>query len=123
MNFHRRHIDGDGIFWGVLLIAGGTMLLLERLGIADLSWIMRTFWPMFIVTVGMSKLFHRRSVWSGLWMIAVGGWLQAVTLHVAGLTYRSSWPLLLVILGAGMIGRTILESFRRRDAIEGERHE
>lgn len=123
MNWNRRQLDGDGIFWGLLLIAGGTALLLQRLGVADLSWIMRTFWPLFIVTVGVSKLFHRRSVWGGLWMIAVGGWLQAVTLHLSGLTYHSSWPLLLVILGAGMIGRTILESFRRHGAVEGERHE
>jgi len=123
MNINGRKIDGDAIVWGLLLIVGGTVLLLQRLGIADLSWSMRNFWPLFIITIGMSKLFHRRSVWAGLWMIAVGAWLQAVTLHIAGFTYRSSWPLLLVILGAGMIGRTIIESFRRSDAIEGERHE
>jgi hypothetical protein len=120
----RGRIDSDGIFWGVLLIAGGTALLLQQLGVADLSWIMRTFWPLFIVLIGLSKLMHRRSIWSGLWMIALGAWLQAVTLHLYGLTYNSSWPLLLVILGSGMIGRTIIDSFRRRDAMEGEnRHE
>jgi len=55
-------------------------------------------------------------------MIAVGSWLQAVTLHLYGLTYRSSWPLILVILGAGMIGTHVIESFRRREATEGENH-
>ncbi|MEA2164391.1 MAG: hypothetical protein QOK37_2518 [Thermoanaerobaculia bacterium] len=123
MSWTRRRINTDGLFWGVLLIVGGTALLVQRLGVADLSWIMRTFWPLFIVAAGMSKLFHRRTIWSGLWLLAVGAWLQAVTLHVSGMTYSSSWPLLLVILGAGMIGRTFIESFRRRDAIEGERHE
>jgi hypothetical protein len=116
----NRRIDSDGMFWGVLLIVGGTALLLQQLGIADLSWIIRTFWPLFIVAAGISKLMHRRSIWSGLWMIALGAWLQAVTLHLYGFTYRSSWPLLLVILGAGMIGRTIIDSFRRRSAIEGD---
>jgi hypothetical protein len=120
MNRDRRRIDADGIFWGVLLIAGGTALLLQRLGIADTSWIIRMYWPLFIVLVGLSKLVHRRSLWAGLWMIAVGSWLQAVTLHLYGLTYSSSWPLLLVILGAGMIGRTVLESFPRSDQLEGE---
>jgi hypothetical protein len=123
MNTHRRHIDSDGVFWGLLLMTGGIALLLQRFGIVDL-WRTRTFWPLIIVVIGMSKLIHRRSVWSGLWMIAVGAWLQAVTLHLYDLTYGSSWPLLLVVLGAGMIGRTIVESLRRRDAPEGEnRHE
>jgi hypothetical protein len=119
MNTHRRHIDSDGVFWGLLLMTGGIALLLQRFGIVDL-WRTRTFWPLIIVVIGMSKLIHRRSVWSGLWMIAVGAWLQAVTLHLYDLTYGSSWPLLLVVLGAGMIGRTIVESLRRRDAPEGE---
>jgi hypothetical protein len=118
----RRRINADGIFWGVLLIAGGTALLLQRLGVTDVGFIIRSYWPLFIVLIGLSKLVHRRSIWAGLWMIAVGSWLQAVTLHLHGLTYRSSWPLILVILGAGMIGRTIIESFRRRDAVEGENH-
>ena len=123
MNTNRRHIDTDGVFWGLLLMTGGIALLLQRFGIVDL-WRTRTFWPLIIVVIGMSKLIHRRSVWSGLWMIAVGAWLQAVTLHLYDLTYGSSWPLLLVVLGAGMIGRTIVESLRRRDAPEGEnRHE
>jgi len=118
----RRRINADGIFWGVLLIAGGTALLLQRLGVTDVGFIIRSYWPLFIVLIGFSKLIHRRSIWAGLWMIAVGSWLQAVTLHLYGLTYRSSWPLILVILGAGMIGRTIIESFRRRDTVEGENH-
>jgi hypothetical protein len=118
----KRHIDGDQIFWGLFLIAAGTVLLLGRLGIADFSWMLRKFWPLFIVIIGMSKLFHRKSVWSGLWMIAVGAWLQAVTLHFHDFTYESSWPLLLIILGAGVVVRTIVESARRRDAGESENH-
>jgi hypothetical protein len=120
MNSDRRPIDGDQIFWGLFLIAAGAFLLLSRLGIADFSWTLRNFWPLFVVIIGMSKLVHRRSVWSGLWMIAIGAWLQAVTLHYRGFTYESSWPLLLVVLGAGIILRTIFGSARRRDAEERE---
>jgi uncharacterized integral membrane protein len=117
---NRQRINADGVFWGLLLIAGGTALLLQRLGVVNVWW--RSYWPLFIVLVGASKLVHRRSLWSGLWLIAVGAWLQGVTLHLYGLTYRSSWPLILVILGAGMIGRTVIESFRRRETLEGENH-
>jgi hypothetical protein len=123
MNANRRPIDTAGVFWGLLLMAGGVAMLLQRFHVVDL-WRTRDFWPLIIVVIGMSKLVHRRSVWSGLWMIVVGAWLQAVTLHLYDLTYGSSWPLLFVVLGAGMIGRTIVDSFRRRDATAGEnRHE
>jgi hypothetical protein len=122
MNDVKRRIDGDQIFWGLFLIAAGTILLLHRLGVSDFSWTMRHFWPVIIIVIGASKLFHRSTIWSGLWLMAIGGWLQMVTLHIYGFTYRSSWPLLLIILGAGMVLRTIAESARRRDAEEGERH-
>jgi hypothetical protein len=120
MNGKGRNINGDQIFWGLFLIAAGVFLLLARLGIADFSWTLRNFWPLWVVIIGMSKLVHRGSVWSGLWMITLGAWLQAVTLHFHGFTYESSWPLLLVILGAGIILRTIVGSARRRDAEEQE---
>ena len=115
-NGNGRRIDGDQIFWGLLLIAAGTFLLLGRLGIADFSGTLRKFWPLIVVIIGLSKLFHRRSAWAGLWMIALGAWLQAVTLHVHGFTYQSSWPLLLVVLGAGIILRTIVAATQRGDA-------
>lgn len=116
----NRRIDGDQIFWGLLLIAAGTVLLLGRLDIADFSWTIRKFWPLIIVIIGISRIFHRRSIWGGLWMITLGAWLQAVTLHFRGFTYQSSWPLLLVILGAGIIVRTIVGSPRDSEAAESE---
>jgi len=120
MNGLRRHIDGDQIFWGLFLVAAGTFLLLGRLGIADFSWSLRRYWPLIVVIIGISKLFRRRSVWGGLWMITLGAWLEAVTLHFHGFTYESSWPLLLVVLGAGIIVRTIVGPMRRRGDDEEE---
>jgi len=120
MNGLRRQIDGDQIFWGLLLVAAGTFLLLGRLGIADFSWTLRRYWPLIVVIIGISKLFRRRSVWGGLWMITLGAWLEAVTLHFHGFTYESSWPLLLVVLGAGIIVRTIVGPVRLRGDDEEE---
>jgi hypothetical protein len=117
MNTPRR-IDRDQIFWGILLIAAGTIALLSRFEIGDLSWIFRNFWPMFVIAIGLSKLLHRKSAWSGLSTIAIGVWLQAVTLHLYGFSYSSSWPLLLVILGAGTILRAIFGAARRHDVDE-----
>jgi hypothetical protein len=122
MSCNQKHRVGDQIFWGLLLIAAGTFLLLGRLGIADFSSTLHNFWPLIVVIIGISKLFHRRSVWGGLWMITIGAWLQAVTLHFHGFTYESSWPFLLVVLGAGIIVRTIVGSPRRRDEESESNH-
>jgi len=122
MSEKKPHDKSDQIFWGFLFIAAGTILLLQRLGISDFGWTMRRFWPVIVIVIGASKLFHRGTIWAGLWLMSIGVWLQMVTLHIYGFTYGSSWPLLLVILGGGMIVRTIADSFRRRDAEEGERH-
>jgi hypothetical protein len=40
-------------------------------------------------------------------------WLQLVTLHVFDLTWATSWPLLLMILGGGMVLRAVFEGARR----------
>jgi len=122
MNDVKRSIDGDQVFWGLFLIAVGAILLVGRLGIANPSWMIRHYWPVIVIVIGVSKLVHRGTIWAGLWMISLGVWLQMVTLHIYGFTYGSSWPLLLIILGAGIVLRTITESARRRDAEEGERH-
>ena len=74
------------------------------------------------IVVGLSHFFRRKSVWSGLWIVAVGAWLQAVALHLYGFTYESSWPFLLIMLGGGIVLRTIAESTRRRNAEEGNDH-
>lgn len=122
MSETKPHDKSDQIFWGLLFVAAGTVLLLQRLGISDFSWTMRRFWPVIVIVIGASKLFHRGTVWAGLWLMSVGVWLQMVTLHIYGFTYQSSWPLLLVILGGGMIVRTIASAMQRRDAEEGDHH-
>jgi hypothetical protein len=122
MSDKKPHDKSDQIFWGLLFVAAGTILLLQRLGIADFGWTIRRFWPVIVIVIGASKLFHRGTIWPGLWLMTLGAWLQMVTLHIYGFTYGSSWPLLLVILGGGMIVRTIADSIRRRDAEEGDHH-
>jgi hypothetical protein len=122
MSETKPHDKSDQIFWGLLFIAAGTILLLQRLGISDFEWTMRRFWPVIVIVIGAPKLFHSKTVWSALWIVAVGVWLQMVTLHISGFTYASSWPLLLILLGAGMIVRTIAGSARRGNAEQGDHH-
>jgi len=95
---------------GLLLIAIGTVFLLDEFRVADFHDTFHYYWPMTLVLFGVADLFQRRSVWRGLWLIAVGAWLQATVLHLFGLTFRNSWPLLLIVLGAGMTLRAFFDT-------------
>jgi hypothetical protein len=115
-----KRIDAGALTGGIVLITLGVLFLLSKLAIADFGDLIGSYWPVIIIIVGATKLFSRETIWGGLWMMAVGGWLQIAHLRLFGLTYRSSWPLLLIVLGAGMVLRTFIESmFPRRE----ERHE
>jgi len=118
MNQVRRTLDGSSLCTGIILIGIGTLILLDRMYIADFGDVVRDFWPVIIILVGIPQLFRRDKVWSGLWLITLGTWMQLVHLRVFGLTWRSSWPLLLILVGAGMIVRALVEGLTRERADE-----
>lgn len=109
----RPVVNTDNLFWGILLMGMGTLFLLERLHIANIHNVTRNFWPLFLVAIGVSKLFKRGDAWSGFTLISIGVWLQLVTLNAFDLTWATSWPLLLMILGGGMVLRAVFEGARR----------
>lgn len=109
----RNPVDTDALFWGILIIGIGTVFLLDRLHIGDMHYVLRNYWPLFLIAIGVSKFFKPGRAWSGLWLVAVGSWLLAVTLHLYDLTYSSSWPILLIVLGGGMVFRALFEGTRR----------
>lgn len=110
MSEMTQRIDRGKLVGGVILIALGVVFLLDRIGVAEFSDVFRRYWPMVLVLIGLPKIFRRETFWSGIWLITLGVWLQMVRLHLFGLTFRTSWPLLLIALGAGIIIRTFIES-------------
>lgn len=60
----------DAIFWGLLLIALGTLLLLGNLGAVDVNWSdLWRLWPLLIVAVGFSVLATSHWLWKMLSII------------------------------------------------------
>ncbi len=110
MNEVTNGVDRGKLVTGVIIVAMGVMFLLDRMNVVEFHDVIRRYWPMFFVLLGVPKLFQRGTIWAGLWLITFGVWLQMVRLHLFDLTYGNSWPLLLIALGAGMILRTFLES-------------
>ncbi len=111
----NRQVNAPALVWGLSLMAAGVLFLLDRFRLLDLDHLFHLYWPMIVVVVGMVKLL-RRNLWGGSWVIVVGVWLQIAHLRLFGLTFHSSWPLLLIALGAGLIARTLFQSVSRNAA-------
>jgi hypothetical protein len=82
-----------------------------------------------MIAFGVSRLLaprtrngKRPSRWTGIWFIYLGLWFFVNEFRVLGLWYNTSWPLLIVGTGIGMIWRAIEGADREvRQRIEGER--
>ncbi len=110
MNDVKRKIDNGALLNGMILIAIGTLFLLDRLHIEDFGDLIRMYWPSVIILFGISHVFRHESIWSGVWLISTGVWLQIAHLHLFGMTYRNSWPLLLIAIGAGITLRAVFDT-------------
>jgi hypothetical protein len=93
------------ILWGVFLIALGSVFLLDRFGIVDVSGIGQ-LWPLVFVVIAISHLFERRPGSAVMFLLMSAAFL-AVQFDWMGITYRNFWPLLLVAVGAGMVVKAI----------------
>ena len=69
MSKTQRANNSDQIFWGLFLLAAGTILLLSRLGISDFDWTIRRSGRSSSSSSASRKSFIASTIWSGLWMI------------------------------------------------------
>ncbi|MES2901685.1 MAG: DUF5668 domain-containing protein [Pseudomonadota bacterium] len=109
--------------WGLILIAVGVSMFLQKMDLIDFYSLWH-YWPLFIVAAGAIKMitYSRASEFtSGLWTVLVGLWLHAVFEHLFGLTFRNSWPLVIIACGAVMIIKPLIKD--RAEANEELAHE
>lgn len=117
-----RRLDPGALIGGLVLIGVGAAFLLNDFG--DLMRLWRVWWPMTLVVIGVAHLFRRevairvggprrvggqKHIQSGIWLIALGCWLQAVRLHLFNMTFTNSWPLILIFVGAGVVLRAVFD--------------
>jgi cell wall-active antibiotic response 4TMS protein YvqF len=106
--------EAGAILVGLVIMFVGLSMLVDRTGIARI-YLTGRFWPFVLIAFGCARLLasspragrRRRSTWSGVWFIYLGLWFFINEFHVMGFWYTSSWPLLIVGAGIGMIWRAI----------------
>lgn len=119
MNGTGRNVNAGGLVAGSVLMVLGVLFLIARFTDLGFDDIIRTWWPMIVIFVGVPKLARYETLWNGLWLVAVGSWMQIIQLDLFGATYRNSWPLLLIVLGGGMVARAIVDATVRREQHNG----
>lgn len=91
--------------WGVVLVFFGVTIFLDQMGLVEIHG-MWHYWPLLLVVFGINKMIGyptAKHFTSGLWMVFMGLWLFAVFEHLFGLTFRNSWPFVIIASGITMI--------------------
>ena len=105
-------IPAGKLLAGIALLAVGILAFTDAIDFdywhpADV-W---RFWPAILIVIGFGNeldAWRTRKGGGGFVLIAVGVWMLAGTLEVFDLTYRSAFPLAVVVVGLGMITHAAL---------------
>lgn len=101
------------LLWGVLLIAIGAVILLDRLDVIYLHdyYALWHYWPLILLVFGLNKLLtpvSAKQVLSGLWLIFFAAWWYISYEELWNLSFYSSWPALLIAWGVGLVLEPLL---------------
>jgi hypothetical protein len=100
------------IIWGAGILAFGLLLFADRREWLTLD-LSAGFWPVILIALGAGRLAqppdpaagHPRR--AGGFLLFVGVWALLTELHVGGLDYRNSWPLIVIGVGVAMVWRAL----------------
>jgi predicted membrane protein len=106
----RRASVTPGLVFGVIILALGVILLLDRQGIIQAGDIFPFFWPAVLLAAGLFKLAQSSCassrVWGGI-LTAAGILLLLDRLGYLHVSFHALWPLILIAVGLMLVWRTI----------------
>ncbi|MBI3405125.1 MAG: hypothetical protein HY046_06670 [Acidobacteria bacterium] len=105
---NRRQNSQGSLIGGIILIAIGTLFLLDRMRIFnfDIGDIFRTWWPMFLIIPGIVQALDstRKNKNGAFFLIAIGLILQIGELDLfRWWRWRNLWPLMMIAIGVWML--------------------
>jgi hypothetical protein len=99
---------------GAIVLALGLLMLVNRAGHFDVNAVL-LFPGVVLIAMGLVRMAlaaqdpeaHRgpSPIVHGLWLMTVGTWLILNLLHLFGMTFQTSWPLLMIAGGAFIVAR------------------
>lgn len=118
MKQSQRFKLGGQVAFSLLIILYGTMLLLNNFDVLEIRSIWRS-WPLIVVAIGIYKLVQAESIskiGSGVWWIFLGSWLHVSFNHVWGLSFRDTWPIIIIAWGVGILWEGYVKQLRTEPA-------
>ncbi len=90
---------------GLAIVAFGSLLLLDNLGVIDAQPVFRFFFPTVLLLVGAAVL-AQGSIWGWVWILG-GGWVLAEKLDLVQVDFFQLFlPAVLVLIGGSLVLRT-----------------
>jgi predicted membrane protein len=103
---HRPRTALGGLIIGLLIIGFGLNMLAGNLGWTDASYVLRLFWPVALVLLGVAFLLQQRKGLWGVVLILAGVWAYADQQHWLRVNFWQVFlPTLIVVMGTSVIWR------------------
>lgn len=99
------------IFWGLLLIVLGVLFLLDQMHRLDFGDLIRHYWPVVFILIGISILLSNnfKNVGSGVFFILFGAFFLLVRMRIFDQTvWHFVWPLAIIGVGFWILLRPSL---------------
>jgi hypothetical protein len=109
---------GRIVFGAAVILLGIAMLTEPREGWG--IYLPDGWWPLFVILFGVARLVEpgqshgRPRSRSGVWLVSIGIWGLVSETRLFGFGYATSWPLLVILLGAVIVSRALRPPEARR---------
>ena len=111
MNTESSYEWRKQLMWGLALVGVGVTIFLDKMDYIEIEGLWH-YWPLVLVVLGVNKMIGyptAKHFSSGLWTVFMGLWLFAVFEHMFGLTFRNSWPFVIIACGVSMILEPVIK--------------
>ena len=122
MTYGSSNRSRRGLLAGLCIVAVGLVLLLDQQGLVSAAYLLRFFWPAVFICFGVEMVISCKARGGrglvGLLLTAFGVLLLMGSLGFIHVGIYTLWPLLLILWGAWVIGRTLSPESMLRSRIK-----
>jgi len=97
------------VLWGVLIVAFGVVCLVD-FDIPRITQLWR-YWPFVFAAFGLVKMIPPttpKHLVDGACQVMFAAWFYASFEHLWGLSFHTSWPIVIIIAGFGMLMQPVV---------------
>lgn len=107
---------------GAMFIIIGTLLLLQKLDVIYLEELLGirslwSAWPIIFVVIGLGKIVDAPTmmhIGKGIWLIFLGAWLYVSINHIYGLSFKETWPAIIIAWGVDVLWESFAKNSRMK---------